>query len=398
MNKIYRTTMSNFLNDYPHIRLARPEDNEQLLIFVKKIKMVTHQTILTHKREPDFFAFSRLSGNQSLIFIMENQDKSIGGYGMLSKKKVYIEGELKTVGYLTDIRISDSLHRQTRFEWRSLYHEMLKNKHLIEEIADCSCFYSIIMGDNQQSLNAFTKGKRGVIYRNFCNFKSVNILFRYNIFKKINDLEVRENYIVNAASEDDLPEIRNFLHSENKNKTFGYNFCADGEDELMKRFRNWDQFSISSFILVRDKSNKIVACTAPQMFSSHKSLIIEKLNFKFRLLGLVAGMLGLPKLVKGEELKICFLTHLEISSHLSFLIRKKIFLLIIEYWFRHKPSKAHHMLSFYDYHYNDFSSMLKEFGYFYLVNDGSIYEVSPIEDSWKPVIFSDRITHEMALS
>ena len=398
MNKISKTTMSNFLNDYPHLRLAKSEDNEQLINFVKKIKLVTHNTILIHKRDPDFFTFTRMAGSQSLVFIMENQDRSIGGFGMIVKKKVYLQGELKTVGYLTDIRVSNSLYRKTRFEWRSFYYEMLKNRHLIEEIEDCACFYSIIMSDNQQSLNAFTKGKRGVVYRELCKFNSVNILFRFNIFKKNNDLDILENFHVTAATQKDLCEIRAFLHTENCHKTFGYDFRTEDEDELTTRFRKWVHFSVASFLLVKDNENKIVACMAPWMISSGKTLMIEKLSRRLRLLGRIAGILGLPKLKDGEELKICFLTHLEISSQLKVVTRKKIFLLLIEYWFKHKPKRSHHLLSFYDYSFNDFASMLKEYGYFYLANAGTFYEVLSDEGHLSSALSADRVAHEMALS
>lgn len=88
-----------------HFGLAKPEDNAALLEFSAKADM-PGAIRFAFDRSPDYLAALRVEGFHSDVLIcQENKTGRLAATGHRSVKRVFVNGELETVGYLGGLRV-----------------------------------------------------------------------------------------------------------------------------------------------------------------------------------------------------------------------------------------------------------------------------------------------------
>lgn len=170
---------------YKYVRMVRPEDNQDLHNFLESISMECGPLDIQYSRKPDIFASFNEQSDRYYIFVYLNNDFSIGGFGSLIIKKMYINEEFVEAGYYADMRLSPKLGRKGHIQSRQIYAESLKRYKEIEEIKNVKYFYTAILKNNEKALNALTKNKRGIHYHKITEYR-VQSLLKIN-YRKPND-------------------------------------------------------------------------------------------------------------------------------------------------------------------------------------------------------------------
>jgi hypothetical protein len=105
---------------------------------------------------------------------------------------------------------------------------------------------------------------------------------------------------------------------------------GDGDgDEFVKRMSQWHGFELSSFFIAENSKSEIVGFVFPWISSKTRRLVVDSLPLGIRIMGCLMPLVGKPCITTGKELKVLYLTHLEIASRYSDLERQTIFELLL---------------------------------------------------------------------
>ena len=305
------------LNEYSHLRVATEADNEEILEFCAGVTMNTSTMALRYDRTPDYFAFLKEQSRDFFVFAFLNKDGSIGGIASVVLKQQYVKGKLTSLAYLCDLRTAPQLYRLARVQWRTCYSRVVAGCRNIKEFQNCQYFYSAVFADNQIAQDALVKKQRHYVYRELGSYDAISLIYR-KPWQRIPQQPAR--YRVDHCSDNDIGDLRKFLHQQAKAKVFGENFAADqaADDELQRRLQSWDNFSLSSFIVVRSTaSGEIIGCVAPWLQEKSRRLVVSKLSRSLLLLSRISPLMGRSRLAADGVVRVLSLTHFEIASSLS---------------------------------------------------------------------------------
>jgi len=376
--------LSEIIAKYPNIRIATEEDNDAILLFLSTISMESKDLSIRYSRSPNFFSFLNIQAERAITLLLVNNDNSLGGLAVMTSKKCIIDGKQKTVAYLSDVRIDSKISRIIRLQWRKAYIDVVENRINIDVLDNPDYFYAAILADNKAANRAFAKSTSKPITRKISAYTNVNILgkifFLNDIIKKRKRKKSGLSFCY--ASKDDFNGLKQFLYHQNKDKKFGVNFTQKGYGELERRLKNWPEFNITSFFLVKEAEN-IIACVAPWGNSTHRKIIIEKALWLYRFLGKIMPLFGRKKLEVGEELSLLYLTALEVDSSLSLEKRVQIFSFLIDELFLRKFHKDYHLVSFFDFLSDSFASVLKKNAFITDNISGNLIQILSTEDNEK---------------
>ncbi|MBT8340200.1 MAG: hypothetical protein KJP07_09330 [Desulfatitalea sp.] len=344
--------------------------------------METGGMALRHDRAPDYFAFSKRQGKKDFCLVMGNKDRTIGGIASLSIRDYYVNRQKAKVAYLGDLRIHPRLYRRTRVNWRNLYVDLVNNYRNIRDFDNCEYFYTAILENNRSAINALTKGKSKFIYRELGVYQAVHILFRLPGFGMFRTARQVSNGIgaVRRAAQGDMAPLREFLYEQNKNKPFYDYITREGDDELERRCQAWDDFSISSFVIVENNDHEIIGCVSPWSHDAVRRLVLDKCSLKDRALSAILPIVGSSPLINGNTIHTLNLSHFEIKDNLDARVRKKVFRMLIEFIFSTRMHKGYHLISLLDYAGNSLGSILRNSGFITKTTRGVIYQVMSPDD------------------
>ena len=112
---------------------------------------------VSFRREPSFFHASRVQGEHCQV--MKCVDRSTGkliGLGSRLTRNVYINGEIKRIGYLADLRIHSDYRGGTAL---IRGYKFLKKLHKNDPVP---FYYSMILEDNQAANTLLSSGRCGL--------------------------------------------------------------------------------------------------------------------------------------------------------------------------------------------------------------------------------------------
>lgn len=292
-----------------YLRLAKPEDNDDLCNLFKSIHLKSSLE-LTQERDPDFFAMLRMHLGPYYAFTGLTNDHVVGGCASMPRRTAW-DGDTKIEsGYLCDLRIIPPY--RSRGALGEAFDAIFE---LAEQDYGGELFTTVIFDTNERAKGALVEKKPGVVsekrrlqprYREMTKFNMTSVHFTTP--------KPAPSKAVSAATSADRDELFQFLIDGQKRRLLGE--CLDDEF-LTRRLDTWPGFSLSDFFIYRNARGRIVGCLAPwdtgpikrtRVLGYHGSMAWVRRGFD-----LMARLRSYPPLpAPGECFKFSFLTHLEI--------------------------------------------------------------------------------------
>lgn len=332
--------LNDLLTPYKFFSVATTADNEGILDFFKSMTMHTKNFSLRYDRGMDYFQFANEQSQKPFTFIMRNEEGKILGTASIATIPQMINGEEKLLGYLGDLRISPLLGAKIRLTWKKCYGEIIHHFKEIEEFKGISYLYSAILDENQNAMRSLLKNNDRIIYQELTTYESHNLF----LCKPFSSFSATNFHLTNSNEF----ELRSFLESlkncAGMQDDMGL-LSSHHQDELSRRLVSLKGLTIDSFILIRNKEQKVVACVAPWICSS-KKLVVERISPFLSFIGKILPLFGVPAIRKKKELKVLYLTHLKMHPDLNTADKKEI-LDLISYTFLSKEKRDYHLVSFF---------------------------------------------------
>ena len=321
-------TITDLLARYPTARLATPADNTAILDLFERTPMQTSAFAVQYRRRPDFFRLLRYQSDRSFVLIGQNDDGTVGSVGTVSLRPGWVHGQPTTVGYLGDLRIV--LDRMVSRAWRQLFTDLVMRAREIEELADCTHWFTVVMDGNHAARAALGTGRRSrssgrraarpeaPAFVPIGPFTMRNLIMRLPL---AGWSRADERWSVRDARADDRAALTTFFEEENRCLPLGF------RGELARRMSCWDHLSITDFIYAAD-DHGIVGCVAPWSAGLAKQTVVSRIPAAIRLLGRGARLLPAPPVrvpEPGEPLRTSYLTHLTFASRLGADARRDVF-------------------------------------------------------------------------
>ena len=147
--------LADLVARYPTARLATPADNARILDFFEQTPMRTSAFDVQYRRRPDFFQLLRYQSDRSFVIVSEDAAGAVRSVGTISLRPGWMGGQPTTIGYLGDLRIA--FDRELARAWRRLFADLLTQAHDIDELADCTQWFTAVLDTNRAALTALRR-------------------------------------------------------------------------------------------------------------------------------------------------------------------------------------------------------------------------------------------------
>jgi len=339
---------ADMLAGFDRVRFATPDDNERILSFFAQAHMNVGGLALRYDRTPDFFAHLRHQGRKFFVLLFLNDDGSVGGVASLSLNPVFVEGRIQWAGYLSDLRTSPEMSRGTRGQWRGLLAFFLQHLHALVATEPCRYAYLAILDANRDALRALGGSRSDLRLRPLVHYEAVNLLARIPLLWRAGLGEPGRRFRVRGATPEDLPRLRTFLGRQSQGHLFGFAFGEGAVDELDRRLAQWDGFRLDAFLLAEEReTGRLVGCLNPWQPRTGRRLVVERLPWFLRLLGVVLPVFGKPGIREGSAVDLLYLTCLEVETRLEPRARRGILALMVAELYDQGLDRQAHLVSFF---------------------------------------------------
>lgn len=317
--------LNDLLKDFPHISVADEAQNEELLNYYHQTELAAKESTVIYKRGENFFTFLRERSEKFLVFTLRDDARKLQGVAVASFRPGYIGGELQTIGYLGDLRVS--LNRKLIREWRKFYGVLLEKSPLLNETGHCRYFQTALMSSNIYSKSNLAETKiSNLYYKELARYQMINIIGKFGTF--------HSSYKVSTAVHSDLVELKSFLNEDHKRRLFGH----DWEKEFDHRLSNWTNFKLENWLVVRNAKGTLLAATCLWSPIVTKQIIVPRIPFVYKTIAKMAALtpgLQLKPLPRaGKPIDILYINQISFCDGLERSEQQNIFRAIIEYAFK----------------------------------------------------------------
>ncbi|MFO8047448.1 MAG: hypothetical protein R6U29_00310 [Desulfosudaceae bacterium] len=385
-------------------RIMTPEENREILDFYNSISMSSEKFTVITRKEPDYFRFLKYVSDRHFFIGFPNADGHLEGMAVLIVRPCYINGKPDLVGHFLDLRFKRRRERTITADWKDLALGFTRRGRDIEELNGCRLFHGSYITTNiyataaigedktakkekkatdsgAESKKAPDKAGAGAAassgspveafqVSNLATYQAVNIYARkpgkalgLGGFKRSSGA-----FTVSRGREEDRQQLGEFLDKQNRSKTFGYIYAGES-DELERRRRDWDGFTMASFFIARDESGEIVGAFGVFDPGAGRQLYIDKIPAEKALLAKAGKMVGLKVPEPNKKIDILYLTTFELDHHLSGEERLDVFDRLLEALYQSGLPGDYHIVSFCDY---SRQSLLE------VVQKGYMYDATPV--------------------
>lgn len=321
---------------HSNTRLATPADNARILDFFERTPMHTSAFDVRYTRRPDFFKLLRYQSDRAFVMVSEDAGGSIRSLATATLRPGWVDGQPTTIGYLGDLRVS--LDRVFSGAWRQLFTDLITQATHIEELADCTHWFTTVIDGNRAALAALGHDGRSenparrVRRPHQPSLVPIGPFTMRNLVMRL-PLAGRSRrhgpWQVCDASAAKSAALTAFFEEENRLMPFGF------RGELARRLVRWDGLTIADFVYATDERG-IAACVAPWSPSPAKQTVVSHVPTMLRVLGRGARALPSPPLrvpEAGEPLRMPYLTHLTFASRLTPDERAGVFRSVLHHLF-----------------------------------------------------------------
>lgn len=286
------------------VEIATPGSDEELKSFFND--QVVHG-LYDYKvlRPHSFFDQYRLSTDDSLTYILRDEEQAIQATASILFKKAYVNDQEQTIGYVTDLRVSKS--RFARLNWASAFvpeFQKARNER------DCTYIFSDLEQYESQAYNMLLRRRN----RN-------TTLPRYHLFRKFFLVVVYGRFPFTAqplasikidyGRTEDIEALCHYLQSKSVRRPLRYHLRPE---ELERRLRSWPHFSMQNFLVARNTQGDIIGCMAPWNNRDVQRIMVHRYHDKSfqvystsKTLSLFSVTRPLPK--EGDCFNLKHITH-----------------------------------------------------------------------------------------
>jgi hypothetical protein len=299
------------------IRLAdssSSRDNDAILTFVESRTMAMTGLVVNYARRPDYFAFLRMQGDTSVVFLQEDEQGDLKGLGSFAYRTGLVDGNTARIGYVGDLRVA--AYRLGQVQWRKVYATHLARARDAGVVAH----YTAILDDNLPARRALVEEaslKNGYVYDPLLRYGMVNVLGRVPIPRRARGPTAAEaGILVRRARASDEAKLISFLVECERSRLFGEDFSTVAWSFRLNR---WPNFALEDFLVAVAPAGDIVGCTLPWSPRGAKSVVVERLPPMLKALRHVLNATGAQPRVpaQGEHLEFLYLTHLRFGTSLA---------------------------------------------------------------------------------
>ena len=367
--------LAELVSQYPGARLATPADNARILAFFERAPMHASAFAVQYRRRPDFFRLLRYQSDRAFVIVSEDQRGAVRSVATISLRPGWVDGQPTTVGYLGDLRIS--FDRILSRAWRRLFADIVTRAPEIEELADCTHWFTAVIDENHAAVAALAGGAGATAHRRRPSqpvlvpigpFTMRNLIMRLPIVGRSRSTSA---WRVGEAGPPDLPALTAFFEDENRRMPLGF------RDEVSRRLSRWDGLSIADFVYAAD-ARGVLACVAPWSPCAAKQTVVSRVPAALRWLGRGARLLPSPPVrvpEPGEPLRMLYLTHLTFAARLAPEARPAVFRSMLDRLFDRWSGADWHAVALCDFQAWNLGSALR--GFVQQTVPITVYEVVP---------------------
>jgi hypothetical protein len=357
-------------------KIADKSDNQTILDLYNSLLMEGGVFSFRFVKDPDYYKFCDYVGREYFITLAINNDGESEYMATFSFRLSYLNGKKVKVCHVYDLRCKRKKDRKADFNWIDLTNAIFSNTNEIDEIKDCDYFLGSYTSANKYAIRAIRDNSPWRI-SDISKYEMVSILGRrplkYLGLKTFSKPDL--NVSISQAKESDIPELKKYLDAQNREKAFGYIYDIE-DGELERRFKVWDDFTISSFYLARGTSGDLLGCLATWNPSKGRRVIVAQFLRKLALISKGLRLLGkkIPEIHK--ELDILYITNLELNYKLTTDQKRFIFNEFIDVLYKSGETKKYHLLAFCDYYKEMLSPGLEKY-YILHKTPTILYQICP---------------------
>ena len=307
--------LADFVARTPTARLATPEDNPRILAFFDRAPMGASAFAVQYQRAPDFFHLLRWQSDRSHVFITVDERGAVHSMATVSLRPGLVDDRPTTVGYL------GGLPRRLRPGVDPTLAPILRRRAVglrageIEELADCTHWYTAVMVDNRLARLAIGHERAGRRCMPLAAFTTRNLVARLPGFRP----RLPAAGAVRSAAAGDAARIDDFFERETVRCRWAF------VRSWGRRLARWDGLSLGDFLVVED-GDELLACAAPWSPAAAKRTVVSRVPVPLALAGRAAriwpGRAPLRVPVAGEPLRMLYLTNLVFAAGLSDAARR----------------------------------------------------------------------------
>jgi len=287
------------------IRLARPEDDEDLRAILRENSMAG-DIALTFEREPNYFIAARVEASEQQIVVGEDPvTKTVVGMGSRSIRTLYINGQARPFGYLSQFRISPE-YRAMRRGFTQAW-QMMKELH---QDGRTPFYYTSIIEDNLPARRLLTRGLPGL--PTYLEYARMHTLALYSRRRK-KHTQPPGGLRIQRGSAQTQAAILDCLQRNLPR----YQFAPHWDAALLFSPQDTPGLSPEDFFIALD-GDIAVGCIALWDQGAFKQTVVRGYTKRVRYfrwaINLTAGPLGLPTLPREHaKLKHAYASHLAVD-------------------------------------------------------------------------------------
>ena len=250
--------MTETLHESSRLRLRRavPADSPALCDLLRRVHLRGKLDVL-QERDPDFFALLEMHQGAYDVWVGESlEGDKVGGLGTVVVRPGWVDGEVRPVGYLADLRALPGFRGV-----KELPRAFAKVLEHARDHRGAELFYTVIFDENRLARRALVEQKGAArrggqpIYRPMTPFQMTSVQFTTR-----KSWRAPPGLEVSRARASDFDALADYLAERARRRVMGEVLTPE---RLAARFELWPGFGIESFLLARDSSGRIVGALAP---------------------------------------------------------------------------------------------------------------------------------------
>lgn len=290
------------VNQSFYVKTALPEDEAIIRQLLREAPM--HGAVhVSLQREPNANLAAAIQGRKhDTVLVMNSSDDRVLGVGSRSVRSLYINGKVRPVGYLSQLRAQPGSNGLRRL--RAGFNAIERTR----SDDDFHCDFTSIIEDNTVAVRMLERGLPGLpVYR---------LLARLTTFLIPASTRAKKSqYEVEIAGAEDLRHIVTCL----QNYLSQYQFSPYWDERTLQDQRLCYNLSVEDFLVIRD-SERVSASVAIWDQRNFKQVIVNGYSRAVSnirpLLNTLLFLLRKPRLPTApSELNLAYLSHLAVENN-----------------------------------------------------------------------------------
>ncbi len=261
MNCLWERDWMSSLNKHISFSMAREEDSQKILEMLEE-SAFKGAIELQYTRRPNAYQSLKKEGRPVNIIICRDTRKNrIAGLGAIAFRKLFVNGEVRTVGYMFGLRLRraylHSVFISRAYQWM----------HENEPAGKTDFYLTTILAENQHARRMLEKRRTFMPDYEYLGEYRAYALKTGGIKKREHDFTFRK------ARTEDLKKLTEFINREGRR----YNFFPVLRDEDISGGQ-YPGLSAGDFYLLMDRQGEINAAGAAWDQRSYKQYVVKKYN------------------------------------------------------------------------------------------------------------------------